>query len=150
PGPVPAAARIRAAEALERPVNELRREPCSLVAHVQLEPAVDRGHAKAHLARAVADSDVEQVAQRLLEPSPVTDQSQPVRRLNDAPTLLGLRPPWEPRAGALQQLARVESLEAKRQPAAIRACDQQQVARQLHEAIRLVACRLQRGPELLL
>jgi hypothetical protein len=57
-----------AAEALERTRHELGRQPRAAVAHVQLDPAVDRARLDADASRAVAKRVLDEVAERLLEP----------------------------------------------------------------------------------
>src|SRR5215207_10880310 len=72
PGPARRPSRVGAAEALEGPVEELRREALPAILDVEFHRPVRLGGAHTDLPAAVLEGVLDHVGERLLDPHPVT------------------------------------------------------------------------------
>src|ERR1039458_4035737 len=136
---------VGAGEALERLILEARREARPCVLDVQLNALLVCRGSQRHLASAVADGVVDEVAERLLEPIRVARKSHFIRNDHLDRRVLGS----ETVAHSAQQLGDVDLDAADGQRCFVRACENEHVIGERRETVDLVIGRSKRVTQLL-
>ncbi len=141
PRPEPPRARATSARAKRSKAcgTEVRRQPGPFVRHVQFHRAVRGARGHAHRSAAVAEGVLDQVGEGLLDARPIRLDLEARVGLARQDATRGRGPPREPRHDGLQQRVGRQRLGLHGQASLIRAGDHQQVLRQAHQPVGLLA-----------
>ncbi len=149
PGAAAGAGPVRAREALEGALDEVRGEAGPLVPDVELDAAAAPSGADAQLARAVTQRVLKEVAERLFELQLVAAHPQALAALHLHRHPGGGEARAEARGHRAEQLSDLDLLAPRRELAAIEARDHQQVLREPHQPLRLLRGGLEGRAQLL-